>query len=66
LYLFLRHPDDPRAAILQGANSSGDSDSLATLAGSLVGARCGLGSLPADWIRDVERSDELLALARRC
>ena len=33
VYLFTRHADDPRAAILEGANTPGDSDSLATLAG---------------------------------
>jgi ADP-ribosylglycohydrolase len=65
VYLLERHPDDPAAAILEGANTPGDSDSIATLAGALVGARVGLGALPADWVRDVERSEELLALARR-
>lgn len=65
VFLFVRYADDPCAAILQGANSSGDSDSLATLAGALVGARCGLDTLPQDWVRDVERSAELLALALR-
>ncbi len=65
VYLFARHTDDPRAAILEGANTPGDSDSLATLAGALTGARAGLGAIPADWVRDVERSDELLALALR-
>ncbi len=65
VYLFERHPDDPRAAILEGANTPGDSDSIATLAGTLVAARCGLDALPPGWVRDVERSDELLALAAR-
>lgn len=65
VYVFARFPDDPRAAILEGANTPGDSDSLATLAGALVGARVGVGALPAEWVRDVERSDELLALAAR-
>jgi ADP-ribosylglycohydrolase len=65
VYLFVRHPDDPRAAILEGANTPGDSDSIATLAGALVGGRCGIDALPADWVRDVERSEELLELARR-
>ncbi len=64
-YIFCRHPDDPRAAILEGANTRGDSDSIATLAGALVGARCGIGAIPADWVRDVERSEELAELARR-
>jgi len=63
LYVFARHPDDPRAAILEGANTPGDSDSIATLAGALVGARCGSAALPADWVRDVERSAELTELA---
>lgn len=64
-YLFARHPDDPAAAILEGANTPGDSDSLATLAGALTGARCGIDALPEEWVRDVERSETLLALARR-
>ncbi len=63
VYLFARHPDDPRAAILEGANTPGDSDSLATLAGALVGARVGIGAFPADWVRDLERADELSSLA---
>jgi ADP-ribosylglycohydrolase len=68
-YLFARHPDDPRAAILEGANTPGDSDSLATLVGALVGGRCGLGALPRDWVDELERSAALaslgLALAAR-
>lgn len=63
LYVFLRHPDDARAAILEGANTPGDSDSIATIAGALVGARVGVQGLPADWVRDVERSRELTGLA---
>lgn len=65
VYIFVRHPDDPRAAILEGANTPGDSDSLATLAGALCGARCGLDALPTDWVRQVERSGQLLSLATR-
>lgn len=64
-YIFLRHPDDARAAILEGANTPGDSDSIATLAGALVGARLGLAGVPSDWTRDVERSTELDELARQ-
>lgn len=63
-YVAARHPADARAAILEGANTPGDSDSIATLAGALVGARTGLEGLPVDWVRDVERSPELLVLAK--
>ncbi|HJL46565.1 MAG TPA: ADP-ribosylglycohydrolase family protein, partial [Polyangiaceae bacterium LLY-WYZ-15_(1-7)] len=65
IYLVARHPDDPRAALLEAANTPGDSDSLATLAGALVGARVGLAAIPEDWVRDVERSETFLGLAAR-
>ena len=58
-----RHSEDPRAAILEGANTPGDSDSIATLAGALIGGRVGLDRLPTEWVSRVERSNELLALA---
>jgi ADP-ribosylglycohydrolase len=65
VYIILRHPDDPRAAILEGANTPGDSDSIATMAGALVGARCGIIAIPEQWVHDVERRNELLALAAK-
>ena len=64
VYILARHPDDPVAAILEGANTPGDSDSIATLAGAFVGGRTGVKSLPKDWVADVERSNSLLELAR--
>lgn len=64
VYLFARNPDDPRTAILEAANTPGDSDSLATLVGAMTGCRCGLGALPEEWIHDVERSHEFISLAR--
>lgn len=65
VYLLARHLDDPRAAILEGANTPGDSDSIATLAGALIGARMGVDALPSAWVADVERSAELRALAEQ-
>jgi ADP-ribosylglycohydrolase len=62
-YVFSRHPDDLRAAVLEGANTPGDSDSIATIAGALLGAHLGFDAIPSDWVTDVERSDELLQLA---
>ncbi len=65
LYVVTRHPHDPRTAILEAANTPGDSDSIATLVGALLGARCGLEVLPEEWIADVERSAELRELAEQ-
>lgn len=65
VFLFARHADDPVAAILEGANTPGDSDSLATLVGALTGCRCGIGALPEQWVREVERSGEFIELGYR-
>lgn len=39
--------------------TSGDSDSIACLAGAFSGAYCGLKSLPLDWIERIEYKTEL-------
>jgi ADP-ribosylglycohydrolase len=51
-----------------GANTSGDSDSIAAISGSLAGAYWGIGGekgVPADWIDHVEDRDDLELLAQR-
>jgi len=65
VYVFARHPDDFEAAVLEAANTPGDSDSIATLAGALVAARTGLAGLPAGWVADLERSEQLARLGVR-
>lgn len=64
VYVVRRHPNDLRAAVLEGANTPGDSDSIATLAGALVAARVGMAGVPGEWAREVERSAELVMLAK--
>ena len=62
-YVFTRHANDPRTAILEAANTPGDSDSIATLAGALLGAHLGIDAIPSEWVNDVERSEALSQLA---
>lgn len=64
MFVVARHERDLRAALLEGANAAGDSDSIATLVGALLGGRLGIESLPAAWVRDLERTDELRSLAQ--
>lgn len=64
-YVFARHPNSFVVAVLEAANTPGDSDSIATLVGGLVGAREGISSIPQAWVRDLERTTELTELARR-
>jgi ADP-ribosylglycohydrolase len=62
LYCFLLLADDPRAVVRRAAYSSGDSDSIAALAGAFAGAHHGAAAWPEDWVRDIEYRDRLLAL----
>ncbi|MGK0362570.1 MAG: ADP-ribosyl-[dinitrogen reductase] hydrolase [Bradymonadia bacterium] len=65
VFILTRHPEDFETAVLEGANTPGDSDSIATLAGALVGARVGLEGIPPRWLEQVERGTALQDLARR-
>ncbi|MFB7944578.1 ADP-ribosylglycohydrolase family protein [Kitasatospora phosalacinea] len=61
LLCFLLLPDDPVAAVRRAAVSSGDSDSLACLAGAFAGARHGADAWPREWADRIEYRRELLA-----
>jgi len=59
LLCFLYYPNDTTATLRRAVNTSGDSDSLACIAGSFAGAYNGLYSIPQDWVNRVEYKDEL-------
>lgn len=63
LLCFLLFPDDPVAAIRRAAVTSGDSDSLACIAGSFAGAYHGYSAWPADWTANIEYRDRLQKLS---
>ena len=62
LLCFLLFPDDLVAALRRAAVSSGDSDSIACLAGAFAGARHGLAAWPVDWLRRIEYHGRLTRL----
>ncbi|AJC59321.1 putative ADP-ribosylglycohydrolase [Streptomyces sp. 769] len=62
LLCFLLFPDEPVTALRRAACSSGDSDSLACLAGAFAGAALGAGAWPQEWTARIEYRAELLAL----
>lgn len=64
LLCFLLFPDDPTAAVQRAAVTSGDSDSIACLAGAFAGARHGLEAWPASWVDRIEHRARLAALGR--
>lgn len=59
LYCFCRSPGDYRCTVLTGANTVGDSDSIACIAGAISGAHNGIEAIPEQWRRDVEDADLL-------
>jgi ADP-ribosylglycohydrolase len=65
LYCFLQSPDDFLATIRRGANTQGDSDTIACIAGGISGAYLGLRALPPDWVNRLEKSAYLADVAHR-
>ena len=65
LYSFMRYPDDYEKVIIRGANTNGDSDSIACIGGSISGAYLGIDAIPEDWVKRIEKSDYLDDLATR-
>ncbi|GAA2381354.1 ADP-ribosylglycohydrolase family protein [Dactylosporangium salmoneum] len=59
LYCLLLFPDSPLDAVARAAASSGDSDSIASLAGGMAGAVHGVDAWPADWYGRIEYRDDL-------
>ena len=65
LYCFLKYPDDYEKVVIRGANTNGDSDSIACIGGSISGAYLGIGAIPDHWIKEIEKSGYLDDLASR-
>jgi ADP-ribosylglycohydrolase len=64
LLCFLLFPDEPVSAIWRGAASSGDSDSIACLAGAFAGAHLGMDAWPAEWSARIEYADTLARIGK--
>ncbi len=50
LHAGLSHPRDLQAAIIDAVRCGGDSDTIAAMAGGIVGARVGRAGCPHDWL----------------
>lgn len=59
LHCFLLFQDDPVGVLARAATTSGDSDSIACLAGAFAGAAHGFGAWPAEWEHRIEHGAEL-------
>ncbi|MDN5930449.1 MAG: ADP-ribosylglycohydrolase family protein [Pseudonocardia sp.] len=60
---FLRSPDDPEQTLEFAARVGGDTDSIAAMAGTLAGARCGASGLPPDLLIRLDVRPRIAAVA---
>ena len=65
LWCFLHSPEDPEQVLVTAANQGRDADTVAAMAGNLVGAYLGEAVLPRRWLDDLEYAAELRELADR-
>ncbi len=59
----LRYPDDYKKAVQTAVNITGDSDSVGSVAGGILGAKLGIEAVPVSWIealRDKEILEEMV------
>jgi poly(ADP-ribose) glycohydrolase ARH3 len=61
--VFLRHPDDPVAAIKEAIGLGGDTDTIAAMTAAICGAYCGEDAVPASWTAVLEQAARVLAAA---
>ena len=64
LYCVCSHRRDYAETVRMGANSGGDSDSIACIAGAIRGAYLGAEAVPSDWVRRIESADVLNQLSQ--
>ncbi|MHA1576965.1 MAG: ADP-ribosylglycohydrolase family protein [Candidatus Thorarchaeota archaeon] len=65
VFAVAKHPDSFGNIILEAANSGGDTDSKACIAGAIAGSLLGRESIPSGWIEGIENRKLLLDLSRR-
>ncbi len=65
LYCYWQSPSDFRQIVLCAANTDGDSDSIACIAGGIAGAALGASAIPSEWLEMLENAEMLRNLGKR-
>lgn len=58
-FCILRYPDDYKKAVQTAVNITGDSDSVGSVAGGILGARLGIEAVPVSWIEALKEREVL-------
>ena len=59
LLCFMYYPNDPVLTLQRAVHTSGDSDSIACLAGGFSGAHNGIDKFPTDWVERIEYQEDM-------
>jgi ADP-ribosylglycohydrolase len=58
-FCILRYPNNYKKAVQTAVNITGDSDSVGSVAGGILGARLGIEAVPASWIEALKEKEIL-------
>ena len=58
-FCILRYPDDYKKAVQTAVNITGDSDSVGSVAGGILGAKLGIEAVPVSWIESLKEKEKL-------
>ncbi|MDM7920601.1 MAG: ADP-ribosylglycohydrolase family protein [Methanosarcina sp.] len=58
-FCILRYPDNYKKAVQTAVNITGDSDSVGSVAGGILGARLGIEAVPISWIEALKEREVL-------
>lgn len=58
-FCILRYPNDYKKAIQTAVNITGDSDSVASVAGGILGAQLGIDVIPVSWVEALKGKEKL-------
>lgn len=63
-FCILRYPNDYKKAVQTAVNITGDSDSVASVAGGILGARLGIEAIPISWIKALKEKETMERMVR--
>ena len=58
-FCVLRYPNDYKKAVQTAVNITGDSDSVGSVAGGILGAKLGVEAVPVSWAKALREKDKL-------
>ena len=58
-FCILRYPKDYKKAVQTAVNITGDSDSVGSVAGGILGAKLGIEAIPVSWIEALKEKEKL-------